>query len=308
MIDINKLEKSTCFRKICKQTQCCIDKYDLVSSKDIVLGLSGGKDSTLLTLVLNALGYNVYPVLFGFKNANNDIKHLQSDLEHIGIASETINIDTYFSQFSINKKEQINNLLNSIDNTIVPCTPCSQLRRMYIEEYAYKHDIKEIAYGHNKNDLITTMLKDYYVYTYYNCFGKYQEERFADFVYNNNPDFNKIKYLINQQLVGTMSIQLKNNQRQQCIIRPFSFVGENEILKCNSIANVTLVSKNCIVTRRSIKKTKREIVHEKTKELCCDKNISKVLLSLVLNCLDEFGISQYNPRETRKMMLPGFEE
>lgn len=199
---------------ICKQVQDGIDKFHMLQANDIVIGFSGGKDSTLLCVVLKELGYNVYPVMINLGYERNTLEQLKVSYASKGIVFETLNINKNYNDNSLYNNEKINHLINRLyyDKSNSPCTFFSQISHIALSSYASSIKMEYIAYGHHKEDFITTLLKDYYIYLYYKKQGKYNAEKFKSFVNDNEPDFGLINSLISSQSVGTMSMKLQDNK------------------------------------------------------------------------------------------------
>ncbi len=296
---------------ICEQVQDGMDKFHLLQSKDIVIGFSGGKDSTLLCIVLKELGYNVYPVMVNLGYSENDLEGFKNSYKNKGITFEILNINNKSNDISLYSNEKIKDLINSLyyDKSNAPCTFCSQIRHIALSNYASIMNINYISYGHHKEDFITTVLKDYYIYLYYKKYGKYDVEKFICFVNDNEPDFTLINSMISLQIVGTMSMKLQDNKTNTKLIRPFVFVSECQITKCIKQLGLKPLPYSCFLQNYTNprQQTKREIVHNKTRSLCLDKSIAEQLTKLTFKCLNDEGVSTYNPRSNRQATLPGFE-
>lgn len=133
-------------------TRKCVDKYNLIKSGDkIAVACSGGKDSISLGVALNALK-RFYPVDFslivvscdmGFKNVKfDDLEHFFTDLNiefHI--------LKTDIADIIFNERKESN-----------PCSLCSKMRKGALYPYLKELGANKVALGHNKDDMIETML------------------------------------------------------------------------------------------------------------------------------------------------------
>lgn len=142
-------------QQILSLTRKCVDKYNLIENNDnIAVSCSGGKDSLTLAIALKALK-RFYPVKFnikvvsvdpGFKNVNYDgLKRFfdDNDLEfHI--------INTNIAEIVFDIRKESN-----------PCALCSKMRKGAINPYVRSLGCNKIALGHNKDDLIETMLMSF---------------------------------------------------------------------------------------------------------------------------------------------------
>lgn len=133
-------------------TRKCVDKYNLIESGDkIAVACSGGKDSISLGVALNALK-RFYPVDFslivvscdmGFKNVKfDDLERFFTDLKiefHI--------LKTDIANIIFNERKESN-----------PCSLCSKMRKGALYPYLKELGTNKVALGHNKDDMIETML------------------------------------------------------------------------------------------------------------------------------------------------------
>ena len=139
-------------QQILSLTRKCIDKYNLIENGDkIAVSCSGGKDSLTLAVALNALK-RFYPHQFdikvvsvdpGFKNINFD--DLERFFNELNIEFHVIKTDIAEIVFNIRKESN-------------PCALCSKMRKGAINPYIKSIGCNKIALGHNKDDLIETML------------------------------------------------------------------------------------------------------------------------------------------------------
>lgn len=139
-------------QQILSLTRKCIDKYNLIADNDVIaVSCSGGKDSLTLAVALKALK-RFYPHHFdvkvvsvdpGFKNINfDDLKRFFADLElefHV--------IKTDIAEIVFETRKETN-----------PCALCSKMRKGAINPYIKSIGCNKLALGHNKDDLIETML------------------------------------------------------------------------------------------------------------------------------------------------------
>ena len=139
-------------QQILSLTRKCIDKYKLIDENDsIAVSCSGGKDSLTLAVALNALK-RFYPLHFdvkvvsvdpGFKNM--DFDGLKAFFDKEGLEFHVI-------------KTNIAEIVFDIRNESNPCALCSKMRKGAINPYVKSIGCNKIALGHNKDDLIETML------------------------------------------------------------------------------------------------------------------------------------------------------
>lgn len=127
-----------------------IDKYDMIKPGDrILVGVSGGKDSSILFYVLNMLKkYGIY------------------DFDVAGITVDHGLIDNIEAYETFCLKNQMTLIIHhehyavklSEESEYAPCYTCSRLRKGIIKRYALERGFNKIALGHTKDDLVETFL------------------------------------------------------------------------------------------------------------------------------------------------------
>lgn len=129
-----------------------IHQYDMIKDGDrIALGLSGGKDSlTLLTMLVERLRkipvtYSVHPIYIdpGFDGSFAD--ELAAHCETLGL--------TLTCELTDHGPEA-----HKDGHSVNPCFICSRLRRKRLFELTSELGCRTLALGHNKDDMIETLL------------------------------------------------------------------------------------------------------------------------------------------------------
>ena len=127
-----------------------IDDYSMIEDGDkIAVGLSGGKDSITLLMVLKAL-QRFYDKKFdliaisvnpGFDFFNSEF--LQATCDRIGV------------QY-VEEKTHIKEIVFDIRKEKNPCSLCANLRRGILNSVAIREGCNKIALGHNEDDVLET--------------------------------------------------------------------------------------------------------------------------------------------------------
>jgi len=127
-----------------------IDDYSMIEDGDkIAVGLSGGKDSITLLMVLKAL-QRFYDKKFdliaisvnpGFDFFNSEF--LQATCKRIGV------------QY-VEEKTHIKEIVFDIRKEKNPCSLCANLRRGILNSVAIREGCNKIALGHNEDDVLET--------------------------------------------------------------------------------------------------------------------------------------------------------
>lgn len=143
--------------KIRKQiTQALADFNMLTSGDNLMICVSGGKDSSILSILLDEIrkraeiDFSIHAVLLDQKQPGFDGQAFANWLALEKIPFTTIQRDTY----SIVKEKVTNG---------VYCSLCSKLRRAILYDHAVAQSFTKMALGHHRDDLIeTTLLNLFY--------------------------------------------------------------------------------------------------------------------------------------------------
>ena len=133
-------------------TRRCIQDYDMIQPGDgVAVGLSGGKDSLLLTLALTRLRA-FYPVPFSLRAIAVDLGFPNTDFS--GPARFCREIDLPFSVVKTN----IAQIVFDIRKESNPCALCAKMRRGVLHRAAAESDCRTVALGHHYDDAVETAL------------------------------------------------------------------------------------------------------------------------------------------------------
>ena len=143
--------------KIRKQITQALADYQMLNDKDkVMICVSGGKDSSILTILLDEIrkraeiDFSFEAVILDQKQPGFFAEHFNTWLQNEGIMLRTIERDTYSI---VTDKIQ--------DKTF--CSLCSKLRRAILYDYAFDHGFTKMALGHHRDDVIeTTLLNLFY--------------------------------------------------------------------------------------------------------------------------------------------------
>lgn len=133
-----------------KNIRRAIDDYDMIKQGDrILVGVSGGKDSSLLFYTLSLLSKCG---LYNFEVAGITVDHgLIGNIEAYRQYCLAEGLD-----LRIHEEHYATKL--SLDNAYAPCYTCSRLRKGIIKRYALENGFNKIALGHTKDDLVETFM------------------------------------------------------------------------------------------------------------------------------------------------------
>lgn len=128
--------------------------YAMTADGDTLLvALSGGKDSLALLHILETrkkwipITYNLRPVhvMLGECEDGLRVERLKGQVAALGLSLELIETD-------------IATRLTSSELPESPCFHCSRWKRKALFNYAEKHAISKIAFGHHRDDILETAL------------------------------------------------------------------------------------------------------------------------------------------------------
>ena len=139
-------------QQVLSLTRKCIDKYNLIENNDtIAVSCSGGKDSLTLAVSLNALK-RFYPLHFDVKVVSVDPGFNNMNFEGLRAFFDKEGLEFHII------KTNIAEIVFNIRNESNPCALCSKMRKGAINPFIKSIGCNKIALGHNKDDLIETML------------------------------------------------------------------------------------------------------------------------------------------------------
>ncbi|MCF0228099.1 MAG: tRNA 2-thiocytidine(32) synthetase TtcA [Parasporobacterium sp.] len=133
-------------------TRQAVDDYKMISDGDhIAVGVSGGKDSLTLLSVLNSLR-RFYPAHFDITAITADLGFNNVDFGRIADFCSHLGIEYHI------EKTEISEIVFNIRKEKNPCSLCSKLRKGAFNNAALKYGCNKTAFGHHKDDVISTMM------------------------------------------------------------------------------------------------------------------------------------------------------
>lgn len=139
-------------KKVNTKVVKAIQEFKLIEDEDrIAVGISGGKDSSFLLMVLSVLqrhssknfSLEAVHVDLGFKNSASNIK-LKELCDELNIDLKIIY--TEIASYIQNKNS---------DN---PCSKCAHFRKGALINYLKENDFNKLAFGHHLDDAVETFL------------------------------------------------------------------------------------------------------------------------------------------------------
>ncbi len=201
--------------KIRKLMTKALSEYSMIDPNDkIMVAVSGGKDSTLLTIMLQELQKKA-PFEFSFEAVMLDQKQpgfepsaFKSFMEAQGVKLTILEEDTY----SIVK--------DKIPEGNTYCSLCSRLRRGILYTYAFQNGFNKIALGHHRDDMLETFLMNLFFS------GK----------------------------IASMPPKLYSKDHRNIVIRPLTFVAEKDIVELATEWNFPILPCNLCGSQDGLKR------------------------------------------------------
>ncbi len=141
-----------------------VDDYNMIEDGDtIAVGLSGGKDSTILLLALNHLS-RFYPKKFSLEAVSVNVGFDDMDFEpvsqlcrEIGVPYTCLKTDIKEIVFDVRKESN-------------PCSLCAKMRKGALNDFIREKGIKKLALGHHFDDAVETFMMSLLLEGRLNCF------------------------------------------------------------------------------------------------------------------------------------------
>lgn len=215
--------------KIRKQVTRALSDYSMIVEGDhIMVAVSGGKDSTILAILLKEI-HKKAPMNFTFEAVMLDQKQPGFDAQAFSafMADQQIKLTILEEDtFSIVKEK------TAPGGTY--CSLCSRLRRGILYSYAHQNNFTKIALGHHRDDMIETfMLNIFYS-------GR----------------------------LGSMPPKLYSKDHRNIVIRPLAFVAEQDIIELASDWAFPIIPCNLCGTQEGLKRDRmKQLLDELEKEI-----------------------------------------
>jgi tRNA 2-thiocytidine biosynthesis protein TtcA len=207
--------------KVRKQITRALSDYHMIAPDDhIMIAVSGGKDSSVLTLLLKDIqkrahiNFTFEAVMLDQKQPGFDARAFQSFMADQQIKLTILEEDT----FSIVKEKT--------PEGGTYCSLCSRLRRGILYSYAHQNKFSKIALGHHRDDMIETFLLN----IFYS--GK----------------------------LGSMPPKLYSKDHRNIVIRPLTFVAESDISELAKTWGIPIIPCNLCGSQEGLKREKMKML------------------------------------------------
>lgn len=137
------------FREIMKRSTAFIKSHNLITDdQGIMVGLSGGKDSLTLLMILSAFlkhSKYKYPLAAGYVDLG-----MGADYSEMEKFCKAISVPLYV------EKSDIGTVVFDIRKEKNPCSLCAKMRRGALNDLAKKNGFSKVALGHHQDDYLET--------------------------------------------------------------------------------------------------------------------------------------------------------
>lgn len=321
--------------KILDTIKKSIDRYQMFSYDDeILLALSGGKDSLFSFLTLRELGFRIFPVVIdmGYEESWDQI--ILNNFSEFSINPKIVKIrDKEFQNLmSEHIRMDLNSKLNFLDklesfqdNNITPCTACYNSKITALSVLASPLGITKIVFGHHATDAITSFLKSAIMYidrwdfghnvfnrnSFENTFEEVRNELLQEFPKaKESKTFKRLNELSKLNLAATDEPPVQTysfSSKVFKIVRPLFNVFEESIKSFRDTYSIATAGSGCGHSILAEKNTPREIIQSllvsKLLNLSSYEEYKQWLLALVHLGLKEDGTLIRNVRNERASIL-----
>ncbi len=296
-----------------------IDKYSMLSGKNIPVAFSGGKDSMTCIILISDLGFNVKPVVIDRADDNlfNSDKIIQN-LREFGYSGNVINLrdPEYLSILPQTLARLISGFLKEIDhieNSNLACTPCYNARTLALSNFSRQIGAKEYVLGMHKTDILTSFIRFYWIEKYFFAFTKlkglqYNTKQMKDFIQNEEIDLEYLFMMVNDRRASTDDPPVEILSDGTRIVRPLVEVNEKDIFSFIKEIGYPHVSTNCKFRQNQDATPLRLIVQwDLVRRIEDDPNLEKKLFELAKESIRENGTLKFRPRNNIHKNYPGFD-
>ncbi len=201
------------YQRLCGLVRKAVNQYNMIQDGDrIAVGVSGGKDSVLLTLALADLKKYI--------GIDFEVVALTLDPRFFSKEMDTSSLEKLFAEKGIEyhiQKTDIGPIVFDIRKEPNPCSLCARLRRGALQNMALEHGCNKLALGHHLDDAIETFYMN----------------------------------LWNEGRIGTFSPVTMMSDRDITLLRPLCLATENEVIRAAKETEIPIIKSACPMDGRT---------------------------------------------------------
>lgn len=208
-----------CIRKADKQ-------YNLINHGDkIMVGLSGGKDSMLLTYALSLYqkfshtDFTLVPVTLDLGFPSFDKTQLEQFCERLGLKLLVHDCKEVYQILLIQQQKQ--------NSKHLPCSICSRMKKAAINKVANEYHFNKVAFAHHSDDALETLLMN----------------------------------AIHGSRVATFSPYMHLEKANIDFIRPLILAHEKDIIKAVKEENIPVIPSSCPADKLTNRENIKNLLH-----------------------------------------------
>lgn len=294
------------------QVKACINKFALDFSSPVVVGLSGGKDSSFAMLVLRDLGYDVRPVIVDMGYERFKADPIARNAKELGFEPTVLSPtqDPLVQLLPRHAQRQLSENMSFLQDPgdQTPCGACSLSKRMLMAQHARSLGLNNVVLAHHMTDFVTTILKDYFIAGYAARRKPYDRGLFVQFIGEISINLDALSEMVTHKLAAGMGIRVRLAPGVFAT-RPLALVPERDIAAIVRNLGLATFGSGCsheaFQTKGPSRATKRELVHtDLVRRLSADPGLEHSLLEIALKSVDDQGCLLFNPRAKRDAMYP----
>lgn len=213
---------------IIKGARKAIVEFDLLAPGDrVLIGLSGGKDSTLLLYVLAHLARHI-PWKVELAAMHIDLGFLPADQADYRILERAARENSV--PFFVERQDLSEDILHNEEQN--PCSRCSYWRRALIHNAARRQGFNKVAFAHHLDDAVETYLMG----------------------------------LLYSGQLGTFMPKTYLDRTGVTVIRPFAYIRERDIVGAVRKLGIEVMKSACPLDGYTHRTKVKELIHELCRE------------------------------------------
>lgn len=215
------------FQRLCGLVRKGITQYNMIQDGDkIAIGVSGGKDSVMLTLALAQLRK--------YMNVKFDIVAVTLDCQFSGKETDYSVLEKLFADRGVEyiiKRTDIGPIIFDVRKEENPCSLCARMRRGALHDLTKELGCNKIALGHHLDDAIETFYMN----------------------------------LWNEGRIGTFSPVTYLSRKDITMLRPMCLAWESDVINAMRETKTPIVKSTCPMDGVTNRQNMKNFISERCK-------------------------------------------